>query len=67
LPSQQPRWLILDFFAAYVRRFDNRIAIAHLIELMAELDMDEQTVRSSVSRLKRKGWLLPERVGGPVG
>lgn len=67
MASQQPRWLILDFFAAFVRRFDDRMAIAHLIQLMAELDLDEQTVRSSVSRLKRKGWLEPERVEGQVG
>jgi phenylacetic acid degradation operon negative regulatory protein len=67
MPSQQPRWLILDFFAAFVRRFDDKMAIAHLIQLMAELELDEQTVRSSVSRLKRKGWLEPERVDGQVG
>lgn len=67
MPSLQPRWLILDFFAAFVRRFDDRIAIAHLIQLMAEADLDEQTVRSSVSRLKRKGWLLPDRIDGQVG
>jgi phenylacetic acid degradation operon negative regulatory protein len=67
MPSQQPRWLILDFFAAFVRRFDDKMAIAHLIQLMAELDLDEQTVRSSISRLKRKGWLQPEKVEGQVG
>lgn len=67
MPSQQPRWLILDFFAAFVRRFDDKVAIAHVIQLMADLELDEQTVRSSVSRLKRKGWLEPERVEGQVG
>jgi phenylacetic acid degradation operon negative regulatory protein len=67
MPSQQPRWLILDFFAAFVRRFDDKMAISHLIQLMSELEIDEQSVRSSVSRLKRKGWLVPERVEGQVG
>ena len=67
MASQQPRWLILDFFAAFVRRFDDMMAISHLIQLMSQLEIDEQSVRSSVSRLKRKGWLLPERVEGQVG
>lgn len=67
MASQQPRWLILDFFAAFVRPLGNRVAIAHLVRLMAELEMDEQTVRSSVSRLKRKGWLEPDRLDGLPG
>jgi len=61
---QQPRWLILDFFAAFARQLDNTMAIAHLIQLMSEFGMDQQTVRSSISRLKRKGWLEPDRVDG---
>jgi phenylacetic acid degradation operon negative regulatory protein len=65
--TQQPRWLILDFFAAFVRRLDDHIAIAHLVELMGDVSLDEQTVRSSVSRLKRRGWLIPDRVDGLAG
>lgn len=65
--TQQPRWLILDFFAAFVRRLDNHIAIAHLVQLMRDVALDEQTVRSSVSRLKRRGWVLPDRVNGLAG
>jgi phenylacetic acid degradation operon negative regulatory protein len=65
--NQQPRWLILDFFAAFVRRLDNHIAIAHLVQLMGDVGLDEQTVRSSVSRLKRRGWLLSDRINGLAG
>jgi phenylacetic acid degradation operon negative regulatory protein len=59
--------LILDFFAAFVRRLGNQIAIAHLVELMRDVSLDEQTVRSAVSRLKRRGWLIPARVDGLAG
>ena len=67
ISTQQPRWLILDFFAAFVRRLDNHIAIAHLVQLMGDVGLDEQTVRSSVSRLKRRGWLIPNRANGLAG
>lgn len=67
MSSQQPRWMILDFFAAFVRPLDNEIAISHLVQLMNDIGMDDQTVRSSVSRLKRRGWLNAATVRGLAG
>jgi phenylacetic acid degradation operon negative regulatory protein len=58
---------MLDFFAAFVRPVGNTIAIADLVELMGMMDVDEQAVRSSVSRLKRRGWLDSTKVNGRVG
>lgn len=67
MASQQPRWLMLDLFAAFVRPIGSEIAIADLVELMGLMGVDEQAVRSAVSRLKRKGWLESATLGGRVG
>jgi phenylacetic acid degradation operon negative regulatory protein len=42
-------------------------SVAALVRLLAELGVDEAAVRSSVSRLKRRGMLTAERVGGAAG
>ncbi|HEX5493272.1 MAG TPA: PaaX family transcriptional regulator C-terminal domain-containing protein [Mycobacteriales bacterium] len=67
MPAPRPRSLILTFYGAFVRRLDGWIAVSHLVALMADLDLDEQSVRSAVSRLKRRGWLLPGRRDGQAG
>lgn len=59
----QSRSLILDVYGAYVRELGGWIAVADLIELMAQLGVDEQAVRSTVSRMTRKG-ILRRRVNG---
>lgn len=59
--------MILTFYGAFVRRLGGWIAISHLVPLMADLDLDEQSVRSAISRLKRRGWLLPSKRDGMVG
>src|SRR5215210_6737753 len=57
----------MTFFGAFVRDLGGWIAVADLIGLMADLDLDEQAVRSAVSRLKRRGVVAPERRGGAAG
>jgi phenylacetic acid degradation operon negative regulatory protein len=57
----------MTFFGAFLRRLGGWIAVADLIALMAELDLDAQAVRSSVSRLKRRGVIESERRGGAAG
>jgi phenylacetic acid degradation operon negative regulatory protein len=57
----------MTFFGAFLRRLGGWIAVADLIRLMAELDLDAQAVRSSVSRLKRRGVIAAERRGGAAG
>ena len=61
------RSLIFDVYGAFVRELGNWIAIAHLVRLMGALDVDEQAVRSSVSRFTRKGLLVREVRDGQVG
>jgi phenylacetic acid degradation operon negative regulatory protein len=57
----------MTFFGAFLRRLGGWIAVADLIALMAELDLDAQAVRSAVSRLKRRGVIASERRDGAAG
>jgi phenylacetic acid degradation operon negative regulatory protein len=57
----------MTFFGAFLRRLGGWIAVADLIALMEELGLDAQAVRSSVSRLKRRGVIESERRGGAAG
>src|SRR6478672_6052335 len=62
-----PRSLLMTFFGAFLRRLGGWIAVADLVALMGDLDLDEQAVRSAVSRLKRRGVIDAERRGGAAG
>jgi phenylacetic acid degradation operon negative regulatory protein len=62
-----PRSLLLTFFGAFLRRLGGWIAVADLIALMSEVGLDAQAVRSSVSRLKRRGVIASERRDGAAG
>jgi phenylacetic acid degradation operon negative regulatory protein len=59
--------LILTIFALYGRTGGNWLSVAAVVALMADLGADGQAVRSSVSRLKRRGVLEGERRGGAAG
>src|SRR4051812_49731034 len=59
-----PRSLLMTFFGAFLRRLGGWIAVADLVALMGDLGLDEQAVRSAVSRLKRRGVIAPERRAG---
>lgn len=65
--GRRPRSLIVTFYGAYGRELGGWISVADLIGLMAEFDVDAPAVRSSVSRLKRRGLLEAKRVGGTAG
>jgi phenylacetic acid degradation operon negative regulatory protein len=65
--SARPRSLLMTFSGAFVRDLGGWVAVADLIGLMADLDLDEQAVRSAVSRLKRRGVVVGERRGGAAG
>jgi phenylacetic acid degradation operon negative regulatory protein len=57
----------MTFFGAFLRRLEGWIAVADLVALMGDLDLDEQAVRSAVSRLKRRGVIASERRDGAAG
>jgi phenylacetic acid degradation operon negative regulatory protein len=62
-----PRRLILSLFGLYARPEGNWLSVAALISLMADLGVDSAAVRSSVSRLKKRGVLEAVRRDGLAG
>lgn len=61
------RSLILDLYGAYVRELGGWIAVAHLVTLLGDLGIDEQAVRSSVSRMLGNALLERDVQDGVVG
>ncbi|MDQ8703605.1 PaaX family transcriptional regulator C-terminal domain-containing protein [Streptomyces sp. LHD-70] len=56
-----PRSLIVTYYGAYGRRTPGPVPVAELIRLLGAVGVDAPSVRSSVSRLKRRGLLEPQR------
>jgi phenylacetic acid degradation operon negative regulatory protein len=65
--SARPRALIVTVYGLYAREAGGWVSVSALIRLMAEVGVDEPAVRSSISRLKRRGILRSERVSGAAG
>lgn len=63
----QPRALIVTIYGLYAREAGGWLGVASLVKLMAELDVDAPAVRSSISRLKRRGLLDAVRRDGAAG
>ena len=63
----QPRQLIVTVYGLYAREAGGRLSVAALVRLLDRLGVDEPAVRSSISRLKRRGILVAEKVGGAAG
>jgi len=62
-----PRALIVTIYGLYAREAGGWLSVAALIRLMAGLGADETAVRSSISRLKQRGVLEPDRRDGAAG
>ncbi|MFE7777271.1 PaaX family transcriptional regulator C-terminal domain-containing protein [Streptomyces sp. NPDC057445] len=56
-----PRSLIVTLYGAFGRETAGSLAVAELIRLLGAVGVDAPSVRSSVSRLKRRGLLVPQR------
>jgi phenylacetic acid degradation operon negative regulatory protein len=63
----QPRALIVTIYGLYARDTAGWLSVASLIRLLSELGVEEPAVRSSVSRLKRRGVLEARRGNGAAG
>lgn len=63
----QPRSLIVTVYGAYARETGGWLSVRLVVRLLAELGVDEAAVRSSVSRLKRRGLLERTPRDGVVG
>lgn len=59
--------LIFDVYGAFVRDLGGWLAVADLVSLLGHLGVDEQVVRTSVSRFARKGLLARSKMDGQVG
>lgn len=62
-----PRSLIVTLLGLYLREFGGWISISSLVTLMAELGVDGSSVRSSISRLKRRGVVEAQKRDGRAG
>jgi phenylacetic acid degradation operon negative regulatory protein len=65
--QSRPRSLIVTIFGAYARQSGGWLSVASLVRLLSVVGVEEPAVRSSVSRLKRRGVLVAERRGGAAG
>ncbi|WP_330320830.1 PaaX family transcriptional regulator [Streptomyces clavifer] len=62
MAEHTPRSLIVTLYGAYGRSPGNApLAVSELIRLLHTVGVDAPSVRSSVSRLKRRGLLVPAR------
>lgn len=59
--------LIITIYGLYARSEHNWLSVASVVRLMADLGVDGQAVRSSISRLKRREVLRSERHAGAAG
>ncbi|MFC5337298.1 PaaX family transcriptional regulator C-terminal domain-containing protein [Leucobacter denitrificans] len=62
--APRPQHLIITLFAIYARPREGVLSIAEIIALMTALGVDSSAVRSSVSRLKRRGLLQSTQKDG---
>lgn len=65
--ESQPRQLIVTLFGLYARAEHNWLSVASVVELMGDLGVASPAVRSSISRLKRRGTLTAHRHGSAAG
>ncbi|MCP3803308.1 PaaX family transcriptional regulator [Allokutzneria sp. A3M-2-11 16] len=59
--------LIITIFGLYARAEGNWLSVAAVVALMADLGIESQAARSSISRLKRRGVLDSERQSAIAG
>ena len=67
MPDTTPRRLILTLYGLYARDEHNWLSVRSVVKLMADLGIDSAGVRSSISRLKRRGVLEPRKLESAAG
>src|SRR4051794_31726171 len=67
MPDLAPRQLILTLYGLYARDEHNWLSVASVVQLLSDLDAEPAGVRSSISRLKRRGVLESLKVDGTAG
>ena len=65
--GHQPRALIVTLYGLYARETGGWLSVSSIVRLMGELGVEEPAVRSSISRLKRRGILDARRLDSAAG
>ena len=65
--AAQPRQLIVTVYGLYARIGGGWMSVASVIALLGDLGVDQQTVRSAISRLKQRGLLVASKRGRTAG
>lgn len=61
MASNTSRTLLVTLLGAFARRTDNWLPISGIVSLLDALEVEESSVRTGVSRLKKRQWLEPEK------
>ncbi|WP_255949896.1 PaaX family transcriptional regulator [Streptomyces odontomachi] len=67
MPNLAPRQLIFTVYGLYAREERNWLSVSSAVRLLADVGIDAASVRSSISRLKRRGVLESCKVGRAAG
>lgn len=62
-PQLQTQFIIFVLFGDVITPRADRVWTASLLKMLGVLGVSERAVRSTISRMRRKGWLKPEREG----
>ncbi len=65
--ANRPQSLIITIYGAYSRSLGGWLSSSAIVSLCAELDVDEASVRSALSRFKRRGILISKSQNGIQG
>ena len=67
MSTKSSRTLLVTLLGAFVRRTDDWLPISSIVTLFDALEVEESSVRTGVSRLKKRRWLVAERRQGRQG
>lgn len=65
--ASRPQSLIVTIYGAYSRQLGGWFSVASLLAMLREVGIDDPSVRSALSRFKRRGILTAERRGNVAG
>ena len=67
MATMTSRTLLVTLLGAFARRNDDWFPISGIVSLLDALEVEESSVRTGVSRLKKRKWLIAERRDGRSG
>lgn len=61
------RTLLVTLIGAFARRTGDWMSVKGIVALLEEVGVDDSSARTAVSRLKKRGWITPEKRDGRSG